>query len=321
LTSSSAAGEGRLGTLRPLRHALLTTGIVLAVCAVLVGVAATAFASASDRIGAATGRTEGVVDSVRDETSVLVRWTPPGQAERVDRVEVAGAPPAPGARTEVAFDPTRPTAPLIPGATILVDADRALTTLALTVVVAALVLGVLAWHAVTRRRAFAQPVRSVPVRRVRWQAGLATRSYLETDTHPQRWIPVHFDPVLVGLPSPTVVRLHGDPLRDRMVAATAPGPDGDRPLVPSGPVRLEEPRGHRTDNPSRPDATVGVRAAALARMTRQLQADLPLVVPAPFIGLLWTYVDRGGLATWAAVTALSASLGLWLAAVRGSDPS
>jgi len=234
---------------------------------------------------------------------------------------VSGTPPATGTRTQVAFDPAHPEGPVIPGAQVLVDADRALTTLSFTVVVAALVLAVLGWQVVTRRRAFAQPGRSVPVCRVRWQAGLATRSYLETDTHPQRWIPVHFDPVLVGLPSPTVVRLHGDPLRDRMVAATVAGPDGDHPLVPSGAVRAEEPRGHRTDNPSRPDATVAVRAAALARMSRQLRADLPLVVPAPFIGLLWTYVDRGGLLTWVAVTALAASLGLWLAAMRGSDPS
>jgi hypothetical protein len=93
------------------------------------------------------------------------------------------------------------------------------------------------------------------------------------------------------------------------------------PLVPSGPVRITEPRGHRTDNPSRPDATVGVRSAALGRLSRQLRADLPLVVPAPFIGLLWTYVDRGGLLTWVAATALVASLGLWTGALRGSDPS
>jgi hypothetical protein len=320
LTGSSAAGGGRLRALLPLRHALLTTGIVLAVCGVLAGVAATTFAATSARIGVATGRAEGVVDAVHD-SAVQLRWTPPGRAERVDLVEVSGTPPATGTRTEVAFDPARPDGPLIPGAQVLVDADRALTTLSFTVVVAALVLAVLGWQAVTRRRAFAQPGRSVPVRRVRWQTGLATRSYLETDTHPQRWIPVHFDPVLVGLPSPTVVRLHGDPRRDRMVAATVAAPDGDHPLVPSGAVRAEEPRGHRTDNPSGPDATVAVRAAALARMGRQLRADLPLVVPAPFIGLLWTYVDRGGLLTWVAVTALAASLGLWLAAMRGSDPS
>jgi hypothetical protein len=157
---------------------------------------------------------------------------------------------------------------------------------------------------------------------VRWQQGLSTRSYLETDASPQRWIPVHFDPVLVGLPAPVTARLHGDPLRDRLVAATVPGPDGTQvPLVPSGPVRISEPRGHRTDNPSRPDATVEQRAAALGRLTRQLRADLPLVVPAPFVALLWTYVDRGGLLTWVAATALIASLGLWVGALRGSDPS
>jgi hypothetical protein len=56
-------------------------------------------------------------------------------------------------------------------------------------------------------------------------------------------------------------------------------------------------------------------------MRRQLRADLPLVVPAPFVGLLWTYVGRGGLNTWLEVTALIAALSLWLATLRGSDPS
>jgi hypothetical protein len=221
----------------------------------------------------------------------------------------------------VAFDPADPGSPFVPGAEVLVEADRELTVLSFTVVVALLVLAGLGWQVWSRRRAAAQPARIGAVRRVRWQQGLLTRSYLETENSPQRWIPVHFDPVLVGLPAPVTARLHGDPLRDRMVAATVPGPDGDHLLVPSGPVRLTEPRGHRTDNPSRPDATVDARSAALARMSRQLRADLPLVVPAPFIGLLWTYVDRGGLLTFVAATALSAALGLWLGAVRGSDPS
>ncbi|OZM83630.1 DUF3592 domain-containing protein [Pseudonocardia sp. MH-G8] len=321
MTRGSAAGGGRNGILRPLRHGLLTTGLVLLVCAVLAAFAGTALASASARLATATGRAVGVVDGVRDDGAVPVRWTPPGATERVDAVPVAGTPPASGTRIEVAFDPARPDRPLVPGAEELVAADRALTALALTVVVAVLVLGVLAWQVVTRRRAFGQPARTVAVRRVRWQAGLATRSYLETDTHPRRFLPVHFDPVLVGLPSPTAARLHGDPLRDRWVAATVAGPDGERPLVPSGPVRTEEPRGRRTDNAARPDDTAPARAATLARMRRQLRADLPLVVPAPFLGLLWTYVDRGSPSTWLAVTALAAALGLWLAALRGSDPS
>jgi hypothetical protein len=297
---------------------------VLVVSAVLAVTAALAFAAVSDRIGAATGRAVGVVDAVEpgsDGAVVRLRWTPPGGAERVDPVAVSGAPPAPGTRTEVAFDPADPGSPFVPGAQLLVDADRWLTVLSFTVVVALVVVAGTGWQALTRRRAFRQPARTAAVRRVRWQQGLLTRSYLETESSPQRWIPVHFDPVLVGLPAPTTVRLHGDPRRDRFVAATVLDPAGDHPLVPSGPVRSTEPGGHRTDNPSRPDGTVAVRAAALARMSRQLRADLPLVVPAPFIGLLWTYVDRGDLATWVGATALSAALGLWLGALRGSDPS
>lgn len=316
----TAAGGGPLA-LRPLRHGLLATGLVLVVSAVLAGTAAVSFAAASDRIGAATGRAVGVVDAVTDGTVVGLRWTPPGGAERVDPVAVAGPAPAPGTRTEVAFDPADPGSPFIPGAELLVDADRSLTVLSFTAVVALLVLGSLGWQVLTRRRAADRPARTAAVRRVRWQQGLLTRSYLETESSPQHWIPVHFDPVLVGLPAPVTARLLGDPLRDRLVAATVPGPDGDHLLVPSGPVRLTEPRGHRTDNPSRPDASVGTRSAALARMSRQLRADLPLVVPAPFVGLLWTYVDRGGLLTWVAATALTGALGLWVGAVRGSDPS
>jgi hypothetical protein len=321
VTASTTAGGGPRGILRPLRHALLATGLVLAVCAVLAAVEASVLAASSSRIAAATGRAEGIAEAGPVPGTIRVRWTPPGGSERVDEVAVAGALPALGTRTEIAFRPAGPPDPLIPGADVLVTADRALTTIALTVVVAALVLAVWAWQLVVRRRAFARPTSTVPVRRVRWQAGLSTRSYLETETHPQRWIPVHFDPVLVGLPSPTRTRLHGDPLRDRMVAATVPGPDGDHPLVPSGTVRTTEPHGHRTDNAARPDDTVAARAAALDRMRRQLRADLPLVVPAPFVGLLWTYVDRGGLGTWLEVTALTAALGLWFAALRGSDPS
>jgi hypothetical protein len=61
--------------------------------------------------------------------------------------------------------------------------------------------------------------------------------------------------------------------------------------------------------------------ARLAALRPQFRADLPLLVPAPIIALLWTYIEGAGIATWASATALLAALGLWLAAIRGSDPS
>jgi hypothetical protein len=301
---------------RAFRYGLVTTGLVLVVSAVLAVVAGTALAAASRELDAATGRTFGTISAV-DGDSVDVTWTPEGGTERTDSVDLAGSPPPVGTRTEVAYDPASPGTPLVPGAALLADADSSLGTLYLTATVAVLVVLVGGWQLASRRRAAAQPARSVPVRRVRIQAGLIARSWLETETTPRRWIPVHFDPLLVGLPSPATVRLHGDPLRNRLLSVDVDG----RVLHPSGPVRAHEPRGRRTDNPSAPDALTMQRLAGLATLRRQLRADLPLLAPAPVIALLWTYLDGAGIATWAATTALLAALGLWFAALRGSDPS
>jgi hypothetical protein len=301
---------------RPLRYGLVTTGLVLAVCAVLALIAGTALTAASRQLDAATARTFGTISAV-DGNRVDLRWRPEGGTERNDPVELAGSPPPVGARTEVAYDPAAPGTPLVPGAALLSDADSSLGTLYLTATVAALVILAGGWQLVSRRRASEQPTRTVPVRRVRIQAGLMARSWLETETAPRRWIPVHFDPLLVGLPSPATVRLHGDPLRDRLVAVAVDG----RLLHPSGPVRAQEPLGRRTDNPTAPDASTIERMARLAALRPQFRADLPLLVPAPIIALLWTYIEGAGIATWAAATALLATLGLWLAAIRGSDPS
>jgi hypothetical protein len=301
---------------RALRYGLVTTGLVLAVCAVLALIAGTALTAASRQLDAATARTFGTISAV-DGHRVDVRWTPEGRAERTDPVELAGPVPPVGTRTEVAYDPAAPGPPLVPGAAVLAEADSNLGTLYLAATVAALVVLVGCWQVLSRRHAAARPAQGVPVRRVRVQAGLIARSWLETESAPQRWIPVHFDPVLVGLRSPATVRVHGDPLRDRLVAVDVDG----RLLHPSGRVRTQEPRGRRTDNPSAPDASTIERMARLAPLHRQGLADLPLLLPAPVIALLWTYIDGGGLATWAATTALLAALALWLAALRGSDPS
>ncbi len=301
---------------RALRYGLVTTGLVLVVCAVLAVVAGTALMAASRQLETVTGRTVGTISAV-DGSRVDVRWTPEGGTERTDPVELAGSVPPVGTRTEVAYDPAAPGAPLIPGAAFLADSDSDLGDLYLTATVAALAVLAGGWQLLSRRHAAARPARGVPVRRVRIQAGLIARSWLETETSPRRWIPVHFDPVLVGLRSPATVRVHGDPLRDRLVAVDVEG----RLLHPSGPVRAREPRGRRTDNPSAPDASTIERMGRLAPLHRQFRADLPLLLPAPIIALLRTYIDGAGIATWAATTALLAALALWFAALRGSDPS
>ncbi len=277
---------------------------MLAVCAVLAAVAGTVFAGAAAVIDTATGRTVGTVTAA-DGSTITLTWTPPGAAERTDPVRLAGPVPAPGTRTEVAYGPS---GPLIPGAAVLADADRALTTLALVAVVAVLVPVVAGVRLARWRRALAGPARDVAVRRVRIRAGLLARSWLETG---DRWYPVHFDPALLTLPSPATVRLY------RSGAARWE----EHVFLPSGRSRSVEPRGHRTDNPTAPDAATAARARALAPLHRRLVADLPLVAAAPLVALLWAAVDGSGFTTWLGTTAVLAALALFWAALRGSDPS
>lgn len=301
---------------RALRHGLVTSALVLVVCAVLAVAAGTAFTSAAAQLETASARTFGTIAGA-DDGEVWLRWTPEGGAERTDSVALAGPTPAVGTRTEVAYDPAAPDRPLVPGSALLATADRALGTLYLTATVAALVIVVGCWQLGTRRHAAARPRRQARVHRMRVQAGLVSRSWLETESTPRLFIPVHFDPVLVTLPSPATVAVHGDPLRHRLVAVTVDG----RVLYPSGPVRSTEPRGRRSDNPSRPDEATIARAGRLTSLRHQLRADLPHAIAAPIGAAIWTFTDGGGLTTWVSATALLSAFGLWLAAVRGSDPS
>jgi hypothetical protein len=227
-------------------------------------------------------------------------------------VELAGTPPRVGTRTEIAYDPGRPGTVLMPGSAELAAVDRAASGVAFSGLVAAVVAGTLVWQVLSRHRLLGQPAHEVSARRVRVQSGLLTRSWLELDT-PPRWVPVHFDPVLDVIPAPASMTLHGEPRRRRLVAATVDGTW----LHPSGPVRTTEPRGRRIDSPARPDLDA-VRATGWAR---QLRADAVLLTPAPVVGLLWVFLDGGGLLTWAAATALACALALWWAALHGSDPS
>jgi hypothetical protein len=52
-----------------------------------------------------------------------------------------------------------------------------------------------------------------------------------------------------------------------------------------------------------------------------LRIDAALLVPAPLLGILWAYLDDGGLLGWLGATAVAAVLALWWAAIRGADPS
>ena len=144
-------------------------------------------------------------------------------------------------------------------------------------------------------------VRRVPadqsIRRVRQQHRLTSRSWIE---HEGTWRPVYFDPALVTLQTPT---------------RTFPR------LYPAGRVRHSEPPGKLIENPTRPDPDGAVRAVAAASPLRRLILDAQQAIAAPFIGLMWVYIDGGGVIAFACATIVAAAAAIWLAAINGSDPS
>jgi hypothetical protein len=199
------------------------------------------------------------------------------------------------------------------GARTPAEAGRAVSGVVYPALVVVVVLGSGAWSWSRRAWLFRRPGRACQVRRVRVQRGLLMRSWLETEERPRRWIPVFFEPELLGLPSPVTARLHGN----RLVAAEI---DGVR-LYPSGRVLTTQPKGRRGDNPAQPDDYAPARAKAAARWPRQLRVDSAPLVTAPVVGLFWAFLDGSGFPGWLGATAVSAALVFWSAAIRGSDPS
>ncbi|MGH3883461.1 MAG: hypothetical protein ACRDRY_20020 [Pseudonocardiaceae bacterium] len=302
-------GRACPGRSRALRYGVGTSALVLLVCALIAGLSAWTLGTVGGQVAEATARSSGEVVRAQGRT-VDVRWSAAG-AHRTDTVALGVPAPPVGTRTEVAYNPRRPTTVFIPGSTELAAVDRAASGVAFSGLIAAIVLITAGWQVISRRRLRRRPGQPMPARRVRWQSGLMTRSWLELES-PPRWIPVHFDPILATLPAPTSVQLHGDPQRRGLAAAEVDGVW----LDPSGPIRVTEPRGRRIDSPARPDPD----ALAGTNWRRQLRADAVLLTPAPVVALLWVYLDGGGVLTWACATALTATVALWWAALRGSDP-
>ncbi|MGH3896769.1 MAG: hypothetical protein ACRDTA_00660 [Pseudonocardiaceae bacterium] len=307
--------RARPGHSRALRYGAGTSALALLICVLIAGLSFRTLGTDGERVAGATARSFGEVIRTEDRT-VDVRWSAAG-APRTDTVALGVSPPPVGTRTEVAYDPREPTTVFIPGSTELAAVDRATSGVAFSGLIATIVLTTAGWHVISRRRVRRRTGQPMQVRRVRVQSGLMTRSWLELDSpapgSTSRWIPVHFDPILATLPAPTTVQVHGDPRGRGLAAAEVDGVW----LDPSGPIRTAEPRGRRIDSPTRPDPD----ARHDTSWCRQLRADAVLLTPAPIVGLLWVFLDGGGLATWACATALTATLALWCAALRGSDPT
>ncbi|WUC01857.1 hypothetical protein OG874_34680 [Nocardia sp. NBC_00565] len=161
-----------------------------------------------------------------------------------------------------------------------------------------------------RSTSHSDEARTVEIKRLRQQHRLVSRSWLEiTENYRTRWLPVFFDPALVEL-TETEAKVTG-----RSVDTTTIH------FYPSGRARAAEPPGRLIDNPSRLDPDAPVLATDSARLRRRLLLDAQSTVAAPFVALMWVYVAAGGFVAFLAATSVAAATAIWLAAIRGSDPS
>jgi hypothetical protein len=292
-------------------HALWTSVAILVVCAIIGTWSALSYVDADRQLARLTAKTVGTVTG-GSGTTAEITW---GTFHAV--VPLTGNAPPAGTRTQIAYDPSDPADAIIPGAHLLADADQGRSGLIFAALVALLVLAIdTIW---LLRRLRLRPGHPMTVRRIRVQRRLMSRTWLETEPAAgtrQRWIPVYWDPILAQLPSPAEVIVHGDPRLDRLVTVEADGVL----LHPSGRITAREPLGRRTDSPSHPDDHALAKARTAGTL-RQLRVDAALTVPAPLLGLVWAYLDEGGVPSWCGATALCATLALWLAAIRGSDPT
>ncbi|WP_433626513.1 hypothetical protein [Nocardia sp. CA-120079] len=156
----------------------------------------------------------------------------------------------------------------------------------------------------------AHTTRTVEMKRVRQQHRLVSRSWLEiNENYRTRWLPIFFDPALLAIAETEAE------VTDRSVDTAT------LHFYPSGKARSSEPPGRLIDNPSLPDPDAANLATDSARVRRRLLLDAQSTVAAPFVALMWVYIAAGGFMAFVAATSVAAATAIWLAAIRGSDPS
>jgi hypothetical protein len=246
---------------------------------------------------------------------VELRWTDDRGAARVSTVRAArpGAVPA-GRVVELRYSPAEASGPVfVPGDETSARLRDLTFGFVLTVLVVAAALVTTGVHAARRLAAERRPAGPLPVRYARSRRGVVRRSWLAaTEDGHDWWVPVHWDPVLLGLADGTPTPVHGRPSRDRVVVVDVAGV----PVWQAGRRRATPPRGVVTD-----PQPVGTGGPAAVGLVRQVRTDAALLVVAPVAGLLWAYLDQSGAASWAAATALAAGLLCWLPTVIGTDPT
>lgn len=302
---------------RTVRHVLVGLLPLLVAGVVLIVVLAVRFAETAAPVREATGRADGTVlrsGLGPDGRDVELRWTDDRGASRVSTVRAARAGTVPAGRTvQLRYAPADPSGRVFaPGDETSARLRDLAYGLLLTVLVVVGVLVATGVHVARRLAAERRPGTTLPVTYARSRRGIVRRSWLVvTEQGRDWWVPVHWDPLLPGLPPGTPATVHGRPSQDRVVVVDV----GGAKVWQAGRRRATPPGGAVTADEA------DLETPAPVGLVRQVRTDAVLLAAAPLIGLLWAYLDESGTASWAAATALAAGVLFWLPTVAGSDPT
>jgi hypothetical protein len=329
---------------RPVRRAVIGLLPLLVVSGTLAAVLAARFSATAAPVREATARATATVQRSGldpDGRGVELRWTDGSGTERTSRVvaQRAGTVPA-GRRVEIRYQPSDPSRVFVGGDETSARLRDLAFSLGVTVLVPAVALIMLLLHVSRRLSAERRPGATLSVDYARSRRGLAHRSWLVVEEQgKQWWVPVHWDPVLPRLARGTPAVAHGLPSRHAAIAVEVndtmiwQAAGRRRGTPPRGEIWRAEPgepatgrRRQRGDTKVPPGAEPPRTPAARADCDRaglvwQFRADAALLIAAPLLGLLWSYLSEGGLASWAGATLLAAAVLFWWPTMLGSDPS
>lgn len=317
-------------SLRALRHITLgALPVVIVSLGLLVGLIAYA-RSTTAGIRSTTDTARGTVvriDSGGGTRDAQVRWKDRDGRTHLTHVQFPGArAPEAKDRVVVHYLPGRADRVYVEDDTSYAKAAALLTSetyLLGVLVIVAITTTVRIWRRISTVR---RPATTVKTSRVRSKFGLIQRNWLIfTDNGRERWMPVYWEPELSDLLDDTPCQVHGDLNRHSLVSVQI----GERIIWPAGRIRTKAPRGQHTSNAGTwSKAAVRKRASdpdwqptPQLSMRRQARVDGVLAVAAPFLALMWAYINGTGWIGLVVSFGVLATIVFWLPSVYGSDPT
>lgn len=266
------------------------------------------------------------IDTSGGTRSATITWTEKG-TRHTTHVRFPGSQaPKRHARVVVHYLPGRADRVYVEGDTSYAKAATLLASQTYLLTVLLIVVVVTGVRVLRRVATLRRPGSRATAARVRTKLGLIQRSWLVLAADGrERWMPVYWEPELSDLLDGTPCTVRGDLSRHSLVAVEI----GDAVLWPSGRIRARPPRGQHLAN-----AGTWSRAAVRRRrsdpdwhpagqlsMRRQARVDGTLAVAAPFLALMWAYVNGTGWIGLVLSLVALAAIVFWVPSVYGSDPT